>query len=221
MKPLDYLHLQLTLEGIRRVSGNLIARAFPDMDDFPLVISARTVDGESLIAYDELLPETTRCQLPAADLKAGKTDTAVTVLEDAGIRTSTSHFKTYIFPDSFRSAEVGAVKCYQRDDPKVIAFGFSGFSDQVFGIEQDGIILSACVSSRQNARSAEAWVFTHADHRKKGLAQQVVTAWAGSLQRAGLVPFYSHNAENTGSAQLAKRLNLIPVFEETVIEKSL
>lgn len=219
MKPFDYLLLQLALEGIRHLSGNTIAPAFPGMDDFPLVISARTSDGEHLIAFDELLPGSIRRQLPEADLRAGRTDTTVAVLEKSGIPTRTGHFKTYIFPDGSRSAQVAAVVCLPQADPRVMAFGFNGFTDQVFAIDQDGAILSACVSSRQNAQSAEAWVRTHADHRKKGLARQVVTAWAAHLQQAGLVPFYSHNIENTGSAHLARSLNLIPVFEETVIEK--
>jgi predicted GNAT family acetyltransferase len=112
-----------------------------------------------------------------------------------------------------------AVKCFSQEDSKVIAFGFNGLADKVFAIEKDGMLVSACVSSRQNSKSAEAWVFTHPGYRRKGFAQQVVTAWAGSLLKEGLVPFYSYEVENTNSALLAKRLKLIQVFEETVIEK--
>ena len=111
------------------------------------------------------------------------------------------------------------VKCFAQDDPKIVTFGFNGLADKVFAIEQKGMILSACVSSRQNSTSAEAWVFTHSDYRRKGLAQQVATTWARNMQKEGLTPFYSHNIENTNSALLAKRLNLIKVFEQTIIEK--
>ena len=59
---------------------------------------------------------------------------------------------------------------------------------------------------------------TNPDHRKKGLARQVVIAWADGVRQDGLIPFSSHNSKNTSSAMLAKSLNLIPIFEETVIK---
>jgi hypothetical protein len=152
-------------------------------------------------------------------LQAFKTESTIEVFEKSGIHAKANQFKTYIFPDGFEPENIETVKCFSQDDPKIIAFGFSGLAAKVFAIENEGTILSACVSSRQNSTSAEAWVFTHSDHRRKGLAQQVVTAWATSMQKEGLRPFYSHNTENTNSALLAKRLNLIEVFEETVIEK--
>jgi hypothetical protein len=218
MKPLEYLLLQIELEGIKRVSGNLITRISQDMDDLPLVLLAYTSDGESLVCFDELISEEIRCKLPK-DLQAFHADLAIEVFEQSGIQAKASHFRTYICPESFKSANVETVKCFSPDDPKIIAFGFNGLADKVYAIEDEGVILSACVSSRKNSKSAEAWVFTHPDHRRKGLALQVVTAWAGNMQKEGLVPFYSHNVENISSALLAKHLNLIPVFEETVIEK--
>ena len=110
------------------------------------------------------------------------------------------------------------VKCLDRTDPKVIAFEFHGFTDKVYAIENEEMILSACVSSRQNHKAAEAWVMTNPDHRKKGLARQVVVAWAEGIRQDRLIPFYSHNSKNINSAMLAKSLGLTPVFEETVIE---
>jgi hypothetical protein len=219
MKPIDYLHLQMKLEGIQRVSNDFIARASPNVDDFPLILLARTSDGESLICFDELISSEIRDQLPRDDLKSFKTESTIEVFKKSGIHAQVNHFKTYIFQDSFESANVEMVKCFSQDDPKIVSFGFTGLADKVFAIEQEGMILSACASSRKNSTSAEASVFTHSDHRRKGLAQKVVTAWARSMQKEGLTPFYSHIIENTNSALLAKRLNLIEVFEETVIEK--
>lgn len=219
MKPIDYLHRQIELEGIQRVSNDLIIRATPNTDDFPLVLLACTSDGEILLCFDELISEEIRNKLSKDDLQAFKTESAIEVFEKSGIHTKANHFKTYIFPDSFEFKNIETVKCFSHDDPKIIAFGFNGLADKVFAIENEGVILSACVSSRQNSTSAEAWVFTHSNHRKKGLAQQVVTAWARSMKKEGLTPFYSHNIENINSGLLAKRLKLIKVFEETVIEK--
>ena len=219
MKPIEYLLRQIELEGIQRVSNDLITCASPNTDDFPLVLLAHTSDGEIFICFDELLSVEIRDQLPKKDLQSFKTESTIEVFEKSGIRAKVNHFITYIFPDSFESENVETVKCFSQDDPKIIAFGFNGLDDKVFAIENEGVILSACVSSRQNSTSAEAWVFTHSEHRRKGLAQQVLTVWARSMQKEGLIPFYSHNIENKNSALLAKRLNLIKVFEETVIEK--
>jgi hypothetical protein len=218
MKPLEYLLLQLELEGIKRVSSDLISRT-QNVDDFPFVLVARTFDGENLVCFDELISGEIRQKLSKDDLQAFKTESAVEAFKESGIHTKASLFKTYIFPDGFRLANMEAVKCFSQDDPKIRNFGFHGLADKVFAIESDGVIVSACVSSRQNSSCAEAWVFTHPENRRKGFAQQTVTAWAANMLRENLIPFYSHNAENANSALLAKRLNLIEVFEELVIEK--
>ena len=219
MKPIEYLLRQIELEDIQRVSNDLITRASPNTDDFPLVLLACTSDGETLLCFDELISEEIRNKLSKDDLQAFKTESAIEVFEKSGIHAKANHFKTYIFLDNFETENLETVKCFSQDDPKIIAFGFNGLSDKVFAIENEGVIVSACVSSRQNSSSAEAWVFTHSNHRRKGLAQLVVTAWARSMKKEGLTPFYSHNIENINSARLARRLKLIEVFKETVIEK--
>ena len=219
MKPIEYLLRQMELEGIQRVSNDLITRITPNTDDFPLILLASTSDREILLCFDELISEEIRNKLSKDDLLAFKTESALEVFEKAGIHAKANHFKTYIFPDNFEPKNIETVNCFSHDDPQIIAFGFNGLGDKVFAIENEGVIVSACVSSRQNSTSAEAWVFTHSNHRRKGLAQQVVTAWARSVKKEGLTPFYSHNIENVNSALLAKRLKLIEVFEETVIEK--
>lgn len=175
---------------------------------------------KKVVYFDNSLPADLRNQISKNDLQAFKTASAIAALGKFGIKAKTSQYKTYIFPDNFEAADLGDVNCYNKDDLKIVAFGFSGLADKIFACEQDGMILSACASSRQNSASAEAWVFTHPDHRRKGLGQQVVTAWAANLQGEGVIPFYSHNVENTNSAGLAKKLNLIHVFDEMVIVKA-
>jgi hypothetical protein len=219
MKPIDYLLCQMELEGIQRVSDGLITRSSPGVDDFPLVIIARTSDGESLIGFDATIPAAIRVKLPKDYSQNSGMETAINIFEESGFHVKASHFKTYVFPEGVESGNLEAVKCFTKDDPKIVDFGFHGLADKVFAIECDGMILSACVSSRQNSTAAEAWVFTHPDHRRKGLAQKVVAAWARSIKAESLIPFYSHNLENTDSAFLAKRLKLVGIFEETVIEK--
>jgi hypothetical protein len=220
MKPVDYLHLQMELEGIKRGNGNLITRASPDVKEFPLILLAFTSDEKKFIYFDKAIPPALFNKLAISDSRSFKLESAIEAFDLFGISTKSGSFKTYIFPDSFAIADVGSVNCYSRDDPKVVIFGFNRLAEKVYAIEQDGMILSACVSSRQNAKSAEAWVFTQPEQRRKGFAQQVVTAWAGSLQREGIIPFYSHEVENTNSANLASKLNLIHIFDELVLEKT-
>jgi predicted GNAT family acetyltransferase len=95
--------------------------------------------------------------------------------------------------------------------------GFDSFTEDVFAIEQNGTLVSACVSTRENQECGEAWVYTIAEYRHRGCAQKVVKAWARSLMDAGKVPFYSHKMENEASASLARKLGLRPVFEEISI----
>lgn len=219
MNPVDYLHLQMELEGIKRCDGNLITRASPDVDEFPLVLLAHLSDGQRCFYFDNSLPLALRDKLTQVDTQSFKIETVVEVFSLSGINTKSGQFKTYIFPNSFAIADIWNVKCFSQHDPKIAAFGFTGLADIVYAVEQEGEILSACVSSRQNLKSAEAWVFTHPDHRRKGFAQQVVTDWASSLQHEGIISFYSHEAGNTSSANLANKLNLIHVYDEVVIEK--
>jgi len=72
----------------------------------------------------------------------------------------------------------------------------------------DGKIVSACVSSRENAIGAEAWVQTLPAYRRRGYARQVTTAWAFHLQQEGKIPFYSHHSDNLPSHALAHSLGL-------------
>ena len=220
MEPFDYLLCQMELEGIRRVPDGLIIPGSPDVDDFPLVLTARTSDGQHLVCLDASLPAEIRLQLSKHELADFNTGKAIEILEKSGLHIKAGYFKTHVFPDGIEHPNLDLVRCFDGNDPKVIAFGFNGLADKVYAIEDAGRILSACVSSRQNTRAAEAWVYTHPDHRRKGYAQQVVGAWAGSLKAEGLIPFYSHAIENAGSARLAESLNLVAVFEEVVLEKA-
>lgn len=220
MKPVDYLHLQMELEGIKQCDNNLITRISPDTREFPLAIYVLTSDREEVVCFDDKLPQELLGKLMEASRQTFRVGSLSEIFYSARIVTTVGYFKTYIFPDYFADIFLNDVICFNRDNPKIVAFGFDGLAEKVYAIERDGKIVSACVSARQNSKAGEAWVFTHPDHRRKGLAQRTVSVWAGSLQREGLVPFYSHEVKNFSSAGLAQKLNLIPTFEETVVERT-
>ena len=222
MQPLDYLYLQMKLEGLTVNRNGWLATLPSGGEDLPLALLAQTADGQFFAGCRTALPPELHCQLAsqATRLSFPDVEPLLQSLRTAGFQPDVEYFKTYVFPEPFVRAGSGAVKCLPKDAPAVKDFGFSDFEAQVYTVEDDGKILSACVSSRQNAECAEAWVFTRPEYRRQGLAQLVVIAWAQGLRAAGVIPFYSHKMENLASANLARALGLIPVFDEMVILES-
>ena len=222
MSPLEYLHLQLRLEGKEIVNGNLLRQVeiVPD-EEVPLMLIAQLAD-ENLIAYfDEALPSEVHEELTkqVSAITFPNIELLSVCLQKRKLSFEVGHYKTYVFPEGYAAFKDEVVTCYSKHDLKIKDFGFDGFAGSVFAIEQTGKIVSACVSTRENIFCGEAWVFTSERYRRRGLAQKVVSAWAGSLISAGKVPFYSHKIQNVESANLAKRLRLQPAFEEVVFAR--
>ena len=126
-------------------------------------------------------------------------------------------YKTYIFPDSMEERNTNGVLRLSRSDTRVKDFGFGELGNSIYALLREGVIVSACVSARENNECAESWVFTSPENRRKGFAQKVVLAWAKEKIGSGIIPFYSHEDDNIPSMELANKLGLIPVFEEISI----
>lgn len=216
----DYLHLQLRLEG-KSVTGEDRLRqveAVPG-EDMPVMILARLTDGNVVSYYDASLPPDLYAELKN---RTGRSefpliDPLLDFLNSAGMSFEVGHYKTYIFPAHFADLENLDVKALLTDDPLVQAFGFGAYAGNVYAIERGGGIVSACMSVRENGQCGEAWVYTEPQYRHQGFARQAVSAWAQYMLNAGKVPFFSHKTNNLASANLAKRLDLQPVFEEICI----
>lgn len=220
MNPMDYLRIQLRLEGKEVVHGNLLRQVevVPD-EELPLVAIASLSSNELVLYYDEALPSELHDELDLQipELSFPNPDPIINVLQSHNFKLDVGHYKTYAFPAHYKDIKVDEVKLYFRTDPKIQIFDFGGFTEQVHAIERDGKIVSACVSAKENDHCGEAWVLTEENYRHQGFAQKVVSLWARDLMLAGKVPLYSHKITNTGSAKLAKRLELEPVFEEITI----
>lgn len=123
---------------------------------------------------------------------------------------------SYIFPEIINSADSQAIllqpkhqKLFKEFEPK------SSFPRHpAFGIIVDNKLVTVCESSREDDKSAEAWVRTLKPYRGRGYAKQTTFAWANNLIKQNKIPFYSHEASNTKSAQVAKGLGLILSFEQ-------
>jgi len=222
MTPLDYLHLQLRLEGKEVINGSLLRQVevVPD-EEMPLMVIASLASNKLSVYYDETLPSDLLDKLneQVHSLSFPNIESIINTLQSHNFKLEIGHYKTYTFPEHYKDSEADEVMLYSQSDHKIQAFGFGGFTEQVHAIERDGKIVSACVSAKENDHCGEAWVFTDQNYRHQGLAQKVVSIWAGDLQLTGKVPLYSHRIQNNTSANLAKQLRLHPIFEEIAITR--
>jgi hypothetical protein len=88
------------------------------------------------------------------------------------------------------------------------------FPGEQFAALADGVVVATCLSARESALAAEAWVRTLPAARGRGHATRVTAAWALDVRRRGKTPFYSHHRENSGSAGVARALRLIPFLDD-------
>lgn len=218
MDLINYLHLQMRLEGKETFNECLIRQVevVPD-EEVPLMLIAQLANRSLVPYYNESLSSDLRKELAArvCDIEFPALDVLLNILGAHTIGFEIGHYRTYIFPSMPASdIEVG---CLSKNDFRVKEFGFDGFAEQVYAIEREDKLVSACVSIRENKTCGEVWVFTASSYRHQGLAQKVVRSWAGSLMSAGKVPFYSHKIDNFASANLARSLKLQPIFEQISI----
>jgi RimJ/RimL family protein N-acetyltransferase len=220
VNPIDYLHLQLRLEGKSVIGSNLLRQVeeVPG-EEMPLLLFAQFPDGQSVTYFDESLDTGLQKELSAQlkEIHFPQIDLLLEIIKERNIRVESGHYKTYSFPAQAEGLNDEDVTFRFREYPGVQIFGYGGFAERVYVIERSGNIASACMSARENDSCGEAWVFTDPMFRHQGLAQRVVGAWARQLIGVRKVPFYSHKIENTASANLAARLGLVPVFEEVVL----
>jgi hypothetical protein len=220
MKPLEALQLQLRLEGFEIVNGNRLRQveAVPG-EEMPVLILAQLSDGQLAVYFDESLTPNLYLELMerAQHIQFPTIDPLLEIFAGQNIPVQVGHYKTNLFPATFLEFMLEDVECRSKNDPQVQKFGFGDFAEQVYAIEREGKVVSACVSTREDNRCGEAWVCTDPQYRHQGLARKVVSVWARDMLSAGKVPFYSYKIANTASAGLAKRLELLPAFEEITI----
>lgn len=188
-------------------------------EEMPILIFAHLSDGQVAVYLDESLTPDLYLELTerAQHIQFPTIDPLLEIFTEQNIPVQVGHYKTNLFPAAFLGFMSEDVECRPKNDPPVQKFGFGDFAEKVYVIEREGIVVSACVSTREDNRCGEAWVCTDPQYRHQGLARHVVSAWARDMLSAGKVPFYSYKIVNTASAGLAKRLELLPAFEEIVI----
>lgn len=218
MDPLGCLHLQMRLEG-KEIFNECLIRQIEVVpgEELPLILLAKFEDRSLVAYYHESMSLGLRKELAHGvdRIEFPNIDALLNILRRYSLGFEIGHYRTYIFPSM--PSSTSEVRCLSKNDPRVKEFGFDGFAEQVYALECEGKLVSACVSTREDKRCGEAWVYTTPEYRHHGFAQKVVNTWAGSLMEAGKVPFYSHHLENNASANLARKLRVQPVFEEISI----
>jgi hypothetical protein len=171
-----YLHMQLRLEGKCPVGDDGLRQAeiVPD-EDIPLVLIAQLADDQRIVYYDEALQSELHNELAKRiqNVIFPKIELLLDVLKTQNISFEVGRYKTYVFPSHFANLSNDNVICLHKQDPHVQAFGFDSFSEQVYGIEWEGRIIFACVSTRENEFCGEAWVYTDPESRNQGNAKKV------------------------------------------------
>jgi RimJ/RimL family protein N-acetyltransferase len=76
------------------------------------------------------------------------------------------------------------------------------------GMIVGGGAVSLCYSCRLTDRAAEAGLETLEEHRGRGYAPAVTSAWARAVRDSGRIPFYSTSWDNLASQAVARKLGL-------------
>ncbi|HET9111792.1 MAG TPA: GNAT family N-acetyltransferase [Ktedonobacterales bacterium] len=88
------------------------------------------------------------------------------------------------------------------------------FPREQFAALADGVVVATCVSARESALAAEAWVRTTPAARGRGYATRVTAAWALDVRWRGKTPFYSYARDNRASAGVARSLDLVSFLDD-------
>lgn len=153
-----YLHLQFRLEGKSPFGKDRLRQVeiLPGKD-MPLMIIAQLADKRIIAYYDEAVSSEYHSELAKQirHIKFPKVESLSDVLKRKKISFEIGYYKTYIFPSIVANFIADDVMCFSRRDIKIQAFDFDGFAEQVYAIELDGMIISACVSTRENEYCGE------------------------------------------------------------------
>lgn len=92
--------------------------------------------------------------------------------------------------------------------------GFEKLLDEVgsrpflFALIEEARAVSVCRSVRVAPHCHEAGLETLPEYRRRGLARDVVAAWASAVRNSGVTPMYSTSWTNLASQAVARSLNM-------------
>jgi RimJ/RimL family protein N-acetyltransferase len=207
----------MKLEGKGYNQDGVLSSLGPGSEDIPLVILAKGNDGQQISFYGPSIPSKIQNAIKKHEITFTDSEQLIGQMRSHNISIKVGRYKTYIFHEKLMEQNTNEVLRISKSDTRVKDFGFSGLGNSIYALLRKGVIVSACVSTRENNECAESWVFTSPENRRNGFAQKVVLAWAKENIGSRIIPFYSHENDNIPSMELANKLGLIPVFEEISI----
>lgn len=201
--PRSLWRVQLALEckGFAVGTGRLVETPCDDPDGLDTCYLASYPGGGSELAFGADAPtwfvEKVR-ELSIAEVIRDPSEAARHVTSIGGQPVVAGHFHTYCFdPDNAR----GPMDTIRQEGP------------EQFAILVDGHAVAGSSSSRSDEHSAELWIETEPNYRRRGFATVLARRWAREMQDAGKIAFYSHLHNNHASAALARNLSVRPLFE--------
>ena len=217
METTQLIHLQLAMECIGFDQHGLLIRIpGPDPDDIARVKVFRHEGGYSLYFCQDLAsPVREWIQAKGPHFAFTNPAAVKAILDEHSPRNEAFAGQTYQFPDTLEPGQFpDVIRLTAEHRPLIEEYqpGMKAADRGVFAIVQDGLIVSTCSSARESAQAAEAYVYTVAEHRRRGFGRQVTAAWAVHIRDCGKIPLYSHAWENATSQGVAQSLNLLPRF---------
>ncbi len=197
----ELIRLQLELQGIRvTTDGLFMCLPDPDLQDLARYYLLPHGGGSGVGLGHGLLPLGQQFGASSCEWKINDADRVGGDIADGIRRNEIRCWRTCLFPDSLTPA----------DYPEAVRFSAE---HRAFGVLVEGQLASTCESAAENARAAEAWVYTLAAFRRRGYARQVTAAWGQRVQQDGKVAFYTFEWRNIGARALAQSLGLVHIFK--------
>ena len=194
MKSIDLIHHQISLEYQLDLNGILVP--FPGSTEQALYIVYRYSQGYVPYFNHRLPAKVCKDLLSLRPKRAfDQPDEVIKLINDY-------HSPCNGGDEVFQSGYIARLP--ELDELPVFTWDRDGWVVKVHGQ-----VVSKTISIRQNTESAEAYVETHPDFRKRGYGRQTMTGWARDILNSGRVPFYSYRLSNAASAALAVRLGVV------------
>ena len=130
------------------------------------------------------------------------------------------HYITYILPKNIKveSKDTRIFLGSNYDEVRKFDGSFYGKFPIIYAIMKNEEIAACCVSSRENDKAWEWWVFTLPEYRQQWFGIKAVQLRASELHKKGKIAFYTHKKSNTASQKLAEKLQSIKIFETITYE---
>jgi hypothetical protein len=149
MDPLEYLFLQMKLEGKGYNQDGLLSSLGPGSEDIPLIILAKGNDGHQISFYSSSTPSKIQNDIKNHKITFSDSEQLIGQIRSNNIPIKVGCYKTYIFPEIIEEQNTNEVLRLSKSDTRVIDFDISGLGNSIYTLLRDGVIVSACVSTRE------------------------------------------------------------------------